>query len=42
MAVKRKNELEMDPDAYDDPDSRQAEPVAGRYPGNKQQDEVST
>lgn len=40
MAPRRKNELELAPAAYDDPDPRGAEPVEGSYPKGKKQDEV--
>jgi hypothetical protein len=41
MAGKRKkSELELDPRAYDDPDTRGTEPVEGKYPRGKKQDEV--
>jgi hypothetical protein len=40
MAPRRKNELELAPEAYDDPDPRGAEPVEGSYPKGKRQDEV--
>ncbi|MGC4111909.1 MAG: hypothetical protein QM747_16135 [Nocardioides sp.] len=39
--ARRKDELELDPDAYDDPDARGPEPVEGKYPRGRQQDEVT-
>jgi hypothetical protein len=42
MPRKPREDLELDPDAYDDPDTREPDAVEGEYQGTKKQDEVPT